>query len=85
MTLELLAQMETVAKRFRVSPDQLAELGADASAEEVTITWQRVTDRLPSVLVTAPAGEEGWAVPIPHRPGWLMDRIVKEAPTWWLK
>ncbi|KQW13572.1 hypothetical protein [Streptomyces sp. Root369] len=85
MTVEQLAQMETVAKRFRVSPDKLAELGVDQSAEEITITWQQVTDRPSSVLVTAPAGEEGWAVPIPHRPGWLMDVILKQAPGWWLK
>ncbi|MFI2434719.1 hypothetical protein [Streptomyces sp. NPDC018693] len=85
MTVELLETMETISKRYSVAPDQAAELDADQKPEEITITWQHVTDRTPSVIVTAPAGEEGWAVPIPHRPGWLMDRIVKDAPAWWLK
>lgn len=85
MTLELLETLETISKRYSVTPDQIAELEADQNAEEITITWQHVTGRPPSVLVTAPAGEEGWAVPIPHRPAWLMNRIVKDAPAWWLK
>ncbi|MFF0092757.1 hypothetical protein ACFYSF_22730 [Streptomyces canus] len=85
MTVELLETMETISKRYSVAPEEAAELEADPKAEELTITWQRVGDRPPSVLVTAPAGEECWAVPIPHRPPWLMDRIVKDAPAWWLK
>lgn len=96
VTCELLAEMETVSKTFRVTTDQAAELRApehvvpDAGAtedtgEEVTVTWQRVTDRVPSVLVTVPAGEDRWAVPIPHRPGWLTELITTKAPGWWLK
>lgn len=83
MTAELLEELETTIKRFRVTPDQAAELNADA--EEITVTWQRLTDRAPSVLVTVPAGEEGWAMPVPHRPGWLLDILTKNAPAWWLK
>ncbi|MCX4609474.1 hypothetical protein [Streptomyces mirabilis] len=82
---ELLEEMETVSKRFRLSTDQLAELEADPKAEEITVTWQRITGRPPSLLVTAPAGEDCWAVPIPHRPDWLMKLILKNAPAWWLK
>lgn len=42
---ELLEEMETVSKRFRLSTDQLAELEADSKAEEITVTWQRITGR----------------------------------------
>ncbi|MDQ1018826.1 hypothetical protein [Streptomyces afghaniensis] len=84
MTVELLETMETVSKRYAVSPDQAAELEVDQAAEELTVIWQRVTNRASSVLVTAPAGVDGWAMPVPHRPGWLTDLIVKDAPTWWL-
>ncbi|MYR58324.1 hypothetical protein GTY54_19495 [Streptomyces sp. SID625] len=85
MTTELLETMETVSKRFSVSPNQAAELHADRAADVVSVTWQQVTDRAPSVLVTVPSGADGWALPIPHRPDWLMDLIVKNAPDWWLK
>ncbi|MER5697879.1 hypothetical protein ACWDBO_37295 [Streptomyces mirabilis] len=83
MTAELLEELETTIKRFRVTPDQAAELNAEA--EEITVTWQRITSRPPSLLVTAPAGEDCWAMPIPHRPDWLMKLILKNAPAWWLK
>ncbi|MEU1853956.1 hypothetical protein ABZ499_33035 [Streptomyces sp. NPDC019990] len=83
MTAELLEQLETMIKRFRITPAQAAELKAEA--EEITVTWQRVTDRAPSVLVTVPVGEDNWAMPVPHRPGWLIDVIKTNAPAWWLK
>jgi hypothetical protein len=85
MTTELLDELETTIKRFRVAPDQAAELQPDSKAEEVTVCWQRATGRAPTVQVTVPVGEERWAVPVPHRPDWLTDLIVKNAPDWWLK
>ncbi|MXM66763.1 hypothetical protein GR925_25860 [Streptomyces sp. HUCO-GS316] len=89
VTVEELAEMETVSKRFRISSDQAAELRGDQhqdqAGEELTVTWQRVTDRAPSVLVTVPVGEDAWALPVPHRPGWLVDLITAKAPGWWLK
>ena len=96
VTSELLAELETVAKCFRITTDQAAELrkpdgiARDVSAteetgEEVTVTWQRASNRVPSVLVTVPAGEDRWAIPVPHRPDWLIEIITKQAPEWWLK
>lgn len=85
ITAEPLEELETVIKRFRVSTDQAAELQTDQAADEVTITWQRITGRPPTLLVTAPIGGDCWAVPIPHRPPWLTDLIMKNAPTWWMK
>ena len=95
VTSELLAELETVIKRFRITTDQAAELRAAENVaadplgedlgEEVTITWQRATDRVPTVLVTIPAGVDRWAVPVPYRPDWLLTLITKNAPEWWLK
>lgn len=92
---ELLTQLETVSKRFRITTDQAAELRArenvvpdplgDELGEEVTVTWQRATDRVPTVLITVPAGADRWAVPVPHRPDWLLTLIGANAPEWWLK
>ncbi|MFJ5037997.1 hypothetical protein [Streptomyces parvulus] len=82
---EPLDEMETVTKRFEVTSDQLADLEVTAAAEILTITWQRVTDRAPSLLVTVPYGDDAWALPVPHRPEWLMTLIVKNAPAWWIK
>ncbi|PWI16037.1 hypothetical protein DI272_19085 [Streptomyces sp. Act143] len=83
MTCELLEALETSIKRYRVTPEQAAELNVEA--ETVTVTWQKLTSRAASVLVTVPAGEDGWAMPTPHRPGWLLTLITKDAPAWWLK
>ncbi|MFI9418019.1 hypothetical protein [Streptomyces werraensis] len=83
VTIELLEEMWTASKRFRIAPDQAAELKADA--EEVTVTWQLSSGHAPTVLVTAPAGTDGWAIPVPHRPSWLLTLIVNNAPSWWLQ
>ena len=83
VTIELLEEMWTASKRFRVAPDQAADL--EAAADEITVTWQLASGYQPSVLVTAPAGREGWAVPIPHRPAWLVTLLVNNAPEWWLQ
>ncbi|MFF0171158.1 hypothetical protein [Streptomyces prasinus] len=85
MIIELLEELETVIKRFKIAPDQAADLETAPEAEEVTITWQKVTDQPPTVLVTAPTGKDCWAMPIPHRPDWLLSLIMKKAPKWWLK
>lgn len=96
VTCELVGELETVAKRFRITTDQAAELrkpdgiapdpgATEETGEEVTVTWQRATHRVPTVLITVPAGEDRWAIPVPHRPGWLLELIGKNAPEWWLK
>ncbi|MGY3199792.1 hypothetical protein [Streptomyces sp. TE5632] len=85
MTIKLLEELETTSKRFSIAPNQAADLDSGRTAEEITITWQRTTGQAPAILVTAPAGPDGWATPIPHRPSWLMNLIVKEAPAWWLR
>ena len=96
MTTELLEALETVIKRFRVTPSQAADLTPaeeddrpgkepETNNNEVIVTWQRVTARQPMLLVTVPLGEDGWAMPTPYRPDWLVDLIVKNAPEWWLK
>ncbi|MDX3411635.1 hypothetical protein PV708_36310, partial [Streptomyces sp. ME02-6977A] len=85
MTIELLETMESISKRYSVAPDQAADLGQEPAVDQVTITWQQVSGRAASVLVTVPAGPEGWAIPVPHRPDWLTGLIVKDAPSWWLK
>lgn len=83
---ELLAELETISRRFRISSDQAADLKPDSpDDEEVTVTWQRSTGRVPSVLVTIPSGPDSWAVPVPHRPDWLTALIVNKAPEWWVK
>ncbi|WP_328434531.1 hypothetical protein [Streptomyces sp. NBC_00425] len=86
---ELIGELDTTAKRFRITTSQATELqtalGVDLADEEVTVTWQRVSDRVPSVLVTVPTGEDCWALPVPQRPEWLTELLVKQAPAWWLK
>lgn len=89
VTAELLAEVETASRRFRVTSDQAADLHPDtptpSEGEEVTITWQRSTGRVPTVLVTVPTGPDLWAVPVPHRPDWLVALMTSKAPEWWLK
>lgn len=90
ITTEPVSELETKARRYRITSDQAATLRDEGTPpegsgpEEVTITWQRCTGRVPSVLVTVPAGPDGWAVPIPYRPDWLAARITNDAPKWWL-
>ncbi|MFM9590763.1 hypothetical protein ACKI16_29675 [Streptomyces scabiei] len=87
ITTELLTELETASRHYKVTSDQAADLfpeGTPPEAEEVTITWQRCTGRVPSVLVTVPTGPDRWAVPVPHRPDWLAALITKAAPGWWL-
>ncbi|WP_030672309.1 hypothetical protein [Streptomyces sp. NRRL B-1347] len=85
ITTELIDELRHEIKRFRITPERLAELDCNGPDNELTITWQVSTGRPPTVLVTTPADPDSWALPVPHRPPWLLDLITQHAPSWWLK
>ncbi|MFJ6561978.1 hypothetical protein ACIQMV_19380 [Streptomyces sp. NPDC091412] len=83
LTVERITEVKTVSRSFRLSPKTGED--TDLPAEEIVISWQQVDERPPQVVVTAPTGPEGWHMPVPQRPGWLITLITTQAPDWWMQ
>ncbi|MFB7574652.1 hypothetical protein [Streptomyces sp. NPDC056165] len=83
LTVERISEVKTVSRSFRLSPKTSEDTDLPVPAEGIVIT--RVDEQPPQVIVTAPTGPEGWHMPVPQRPGWLITLITTQAPDWWMQ
>lgn len=84
VTIEQVAALRTASRSYRLTPsDSKAREEMEIPAEEIVITWQKLDENPPTVTVTAATGPDGWHLPLPQRPDWLVNLIRSGAPEWW--